>query len=124
MSGEDARWLPPHGVLGRAVPLGVVVLFGLLYAVASLLGRAESAAPWVSPPAAAAAAGSLLYAAWRRRPEAQPRPGAGPRPGIWRGPVSASGAAWRRFALGAAGWCAGATAETLSKGRHRRSRGL
>jgi diguanylate cyclase (GGDEF)-like protein/PAS domain S-box-containing protein len=93
MSGQDARWLPPHGLPVRALPFAAVLLFGLLYAVASLLGQGAGAAPWITPAAAAAAAGSLLYAAWRA-------------PG--------SGAAWRWFALAAACWCAGTAANAIS----------
>jgi diguanylate cyclase (GGDEF)-like protein len=106
MSGEDAGRLPRRSPLARALPLGVVVLLGLLYAVASLAGLNESLAPWVTPLAAALAAGSLLFAAWRLPDVAESSPGA------LR--ASAAGAAWRWFALAAACWSAGATVNAVS----------
>ena len=98
MSGKDASWLPRQGVPARALPLGVVLLLGLLYAAFALLGWGAGAAPWITPLTAAVAAGSLLFAAWRLSDKNEAEPAA----------------AWRWFALAAACWCAGTTANAIS----------
>ncbi|KAB2342409.1 putative bifunctional diguanylate cyclase/phosphodiesterase [Actinomadura rudentiformis] len=83
MSGENARRAVGRGrdrearrtsrrVPSSAVPIGIVAIIGVLYAIGSLLGWGGSAfTAWAEVAAAAAATGSLLVAA-RRLNAAQP----------------------------------------------------
>lgn len=108
MSGEDARRLPRRSVPTRALPLGLAVLFGLTYVVASFFGWSETVASWGAPLTAAGAAASLLYAAWRLPDVAASLPAAR------RWPIITASAAWRWFALAAACWSAGTAANAMS----------
>ena len=107
MSGEDARWLSRRSVPTRALPLGVVILLGLIYALVSAFGWSHGVASWATPLTAAGVAASLLYAAWRLPDVAASRSAAR------RRPVSAASAAWRWFALAAACWSAGTAANAV-----------
>jgi diguanylate cyclase (GGDEF)-like protein/PAS domain S-box-containing protein len=108
MSGEEARRLPRRSVPTRALPLGGVLLLGLLYVLVTALGWSQSVASWVAPLTAAGAAASLLYAAWRLPDLAASWPAAR------RGAVYTASAAWRWFALAAACWSAGTAATAVS----------
>jgi diguanylate cyclase (GGDEF)-like protein/PAS domain S-box-containing protein len=92
----------------RALPLGVVLLLGLLYLAGALLGWSQGAAAWITPLAAAGAAASLLLAAWRLPCVAATAPA------VHRWSVTLAGAAWRWYALAAACWCAGMVASGVS----------
>jgi diguanylate cyclase (GGDEF)-like protein len=126
MSGEDTGESPRRAVPARAVPIGViavVVLLGALYGVGSLLDWGEGLATWVLPIAAAAAAGSLMFAAWRLTDAPETNPSGSETQGVrasvvsvLRGSGPALGGAWRWFALAAACWCAGLAANAASEG--------
>lgn len=125
MSGERARRLPPW-----AVPVGMVAIIGVLYALGSLLGWGGPAyLGWAETAAAAAAATCLLPPTLRR---------------VRRAPAAASGVAvidpeldlveddppdasddpmlarapWRWFGIAAAAWGIGALSRTLSAMLH------
>ncbi|WP_067818688.1 EAL domain-containing protein [Actinomadura kijaniata] len=122
MSGENGRRLPR-----RAVPVALVAVVGVLYAVGSLLSWGGTAyIAWAEAIAAGTAAASLLLAA--RRPSTPP-PDAGPAPEpepdgepavepetappenapgtLWR-------AAWRWFGVAACCWFAGAVVSAVT----------
>ncbi|MQY03141.1 putative bifunctional diguanylate cyclase/phosphodiesterase [Actinomadura macrotermitis] len=95
MSGEDAR-RPPRG----AVPIGMVAIVGVLYAIGSLLGWGGTAfIAWAEAAAAGAAACSLL--------PASRRPAGGAEGTAWR-------ASWRWFGIAAACWSVGAVGSAIS----------
>ncbi|MGI5167983.1 putative bifunctional diguanylate cyclase/phosphodiesterase [Spirillospora sp. CA-253888] len=104
MSGEKARRVPRG-----AVPVGMVAIVGVLYAVGSLLGWGGTAfIAWAEAAAAGAAAASLLPAS--RRPEGAADGSGGT---LWR-------ASWRWYGIAAACWTVGAvgsafTASVLSR---------
>jgi diguanylate cyclase (GGDEF)-like protein len=128
MSGEDTGESLRRAVPARAVPIGVIAvvgLLGVLYGAGSLLDWGEGPATWGTPIAAAAAAGSLLFAAWRltdapeTKPSGSETQGAGVRASVvsvLRGSGPALGGAWRWFAVAAACWCAGLAANAASEG--------
>ncbi|MEV4252120.1 EAL domain-containing protein [Spirillospora sp. NPDC049652] len=121
MSGERARRLPPW-----AVPVGMVAVIGVLYAVGSLLGWGGPAyLGWAETAAAAAAATCLLPLALRRvrpvpadtgLPEDDEPPDV-PEPADVPEPVPAQ-ASWRWFGIAAAAWGIGALSRTLSAMLH------
>ncbi|WP_106397949.1 putative bifunctional diguanylate cyclase/phosphodiesterase [Actinocorallia populi] len=86
MTGEKERHRPP----AQAVPLGLVSLLGVLYAVCALLGWTSD---WFVAGAGAATCASLLYAS-RIRPGAE---------------------SWRWFAAAAACWSVGAATSAISR---------
>ncbi|GAA4068916.1 putative bifunctional diguanylate cyclase/phosphodiesterase [Actinomadura miaoliensis] len=110
MSGENARRLP-RPLPPRAVPVTMVAVAGVLYALGSILGwGGRTFIAWGEAAAAAAAAGSLLLAARRPRgaggavvpavPDPQ-GPDGGEGGSVWR-------ASWRWYGIAATCWFLGA----------------
>ncbi|XVQ13070.1 putative bifunctional diguanylate cyclase/phosphodiesterase [Spirillospora sp. CA-255316] len=123
MSGERARW-SPRRIPPRALPVGMVAIAGVLYAIGSLLGWGGTAfISWAEAAAALIAAGALLAAS--RRPAAEAAapgtvpappgdavdpdgmPDEAPAPSVWR-------ASWRWLGIAAASWCVAAFGSALS----------
>ncbi|MDL4771752.1 MULTISPECIES: putative bifunctional diguanylate cyclase/phosphodiesterase [Thermomonosporaceae] len=119
MSGENARRLPP-----RAVPVGMVAVVGVLYALGSLLGWGGTAfLAWSEAGAAAAAAVSLLVSSRRPRvPAPDPAPSAAATGGGAGGAGGAGGggpgtlwrASWRWYGIAAACWFVGAVGSAFA----------
>ncbi|GAA2418376.1 hypothetical protein GCM10010191_31400 [Actinomadura vinacea] len=120
MGGDRARW-SPRRVPPRALPVGMVAIAGVLYAIGSLLGWGGTAfISWGEAAAAVIAAGTLLAAS--RRPSgtgsatgaADDDPAGDvadsegtPPPSVWR-------ASWRWFGIAAASWCVAAFGSAVS----------
>ncbi|WP_026414725.1 putative bifunctional diguanylate cyclase/phosphodiesterase [Actinomadura oligospora] len=115
MSGERARRLPPW-----AVPVGMVAIIGVLYALGSLLGWGGPAyLGWAETAAAAAAALCLLPAALSRARRPAPAPHLDPELDLTDDDEPPDDRAlrrapWRWFGVAAASWGIGALSRTLS----------
>ncbi|MFI0356683.1 putative bifunctional diguanylate cyclase/phosphodiesterase [Actinomadura sp. 9N407] len=108
MSGDRTRW-SPRRVPPRAIPVGMVAVAGVLYAIGSLLGwGGTDLVSWAEAAAAAVAAGLLLPAS--RRPADAPARG-------WAGGGEAATirrSSWRWFGIAAASWFVAAVGSALS----------